>query len=103
MPTPDTKTAIKTAKPSGRNGNVLPLGAHPGNTGGKKGRSGKKPDDFIQWCKDLAADPEARRAWEAKAKEGDHKILDLIAKYGHGLPTQKVDQTTTVILKAVRE
>ena len=48
------KTAIKTAKPSGRNGNVLPVGNHPGNTGGKKGRSGPKTIDFLATCNTLA-------------------------------------------------
>src|ERR1043165_793407 len=37
------KTAIRTAK-SGRNGQEIPLGAHPGNTGGKPGRSGRIPE-----------------------------------------------------------
>ena len=40
------KTANKFAKPSPRNGNALPVGAHEGNTGGKKGRSGRKTNEF---------------------------------------------------------
>lgn len=36
----------KFAPPSPRTGYRLPVGAHPGNTGGKKGRSGRKPDEF---------------------------------------------------------
>lgn len=46
-----SKTAKKTAKaetrlapPSPRNGMQLPIGAHAANTGGKPGRSGRKPD-----------------------------------------------------------
>jgi hypothetical protein len=41
------KTAKKTAKlqpPSPRSGVRLPAGAHPGNTGGKVGRSGRRPN-----------------------------------------------------------
>ena len=56
------KTAKKTAKvrlapPSGRNGNRLPVGAHPGNTGGKKGRSGRRPNEHVEWCRSMISDP----------------------------------------------
>lgn len=36
------KTAAKTAR-SPLTGATIPLGAHPQNTGGKKGRSGRRP------------------------------------------------------------
>jgi hypothetical protein len=39
-----SKTAFAPAPPQG--GARLPLGAHPGNTGGKPGRSGRPPDEF---------------------------------------------------------
>ena len=48
------KTADKSAKlapPSPRNGNQLPVGAHPGNTGGKKGRSGRPANKFREHCR----------------------------------------------------
>lgn len=45
-----SQTATQTARPSPKNGNRLPLGAHPGNTGGKKGRSGPKSLDFYVQC-----------------------------------------------------
>src|SRR5580704_8845020 len=51
--TASRKTAIKTAK-SPRSGSEIPLGAHPGNTGGKKGRSGRKPIAFVQECSRIA-------------------------------------------------
>jgi hypothetical protein len=41
---PRSKTALAPAPRHG--GARLPLGAHPGNTGGKPGRSGRKPDEF---------------------------------------------------------
>lgn len=56
------KTATKTAAPSGQfavspiNGSRIPLGAHPGNTGGKPGRSGRKPDEFKAKMIQLADD-----------------------------------------------
>lgn len=46
------KTADKTAV-SPLNGARLPLGAHAGNTGGKPGRSGRKPNAFIDECERL--------------------------------------------------
>ena len=38
------KTAEKKQPPSPKNGNQLPAGAHPQNTGGKPGRSGRRPN-----------------------------------------------------------
>lgn len=38
--------SVRLAPPSPRSGVRLPVGAHPGNTGGKKGRSGRLPDEF---------------------------------------------------------
>ncbi len=48
----DAKTANRTAV-SPLNGATIPLGAHVANTGGKKGRSGRKPLVFAQACNDL--------------------------------------------------
>lgn len=45
--------AGKLARPSPRNGVQLPVGAHPGNTGGKAGRSGRKPDAFREALADI--------------------------------------------------
>lgn len=55
-PNGDRKTATKTATASPRSGVRLPVGAHPGNTGGKKGRSGRKPIEFVTECARLADD-----------------------------------------------
>ncbi len=60
------QTAKKTAKrkkrsrpstklqPGGKGGTQLPAGNHPGNTGGKKGRSGPIPTQLKVSCQDLA-------------------------------------------------
>jgi hypothetical protein len=47
-----TKTAGKTARVavSPLNGAKIPLGAHPGNTGGKPGRSGRIPSAVREAC-----------------------------------------------------
>lgn len=42
----------------------LPTGAHPGNSGGKKGRSGRPPELFRQWARALYDDPKVRREIE---------------------------------------
>src|SRR5689334_5686837 len=43
---------VELAPPPPQGGAQLPLGAHPGNTGGKKGRSGRKPDAFVAAMED---------------------------------------------------
>lgn len=52
------KTAAKSAKVavSPINGAVIPLGAHPGNTGGKKGRSGRPADTIREAMRELGAE-----------------------------------------------
>jgi hypothetical protein len=52
------KTGFKTAK-SPKGGAELPLGAHPGNTGGKKGRSGRKPAAWKEACEKALQDANA--------------------------------------------
>jgi len=91
------KTAIKTAKPSGRSGVSLPVGAHPGNTGGKKGRSGKKPNSFKQFLASLRTDPVALAALERAAKDETLKsfsnVWKLASEYDPDKPGQKHEIT----------
>lgn len=75
---------------------------NPGNSGGKKGRSGRKPQDFIAWCKSVTDDETVRRVNEAKAKSGDIKVLDLAARYAHGVPKQQVEHTGELTVKVIR-
>jgi len=90
----DEKPPTKTAKPSGRNGNVLPVGAHPKNTGGKKGRSGRKPDWLKRWCDDLLADPKCKSQVKAILQDKDHPAFkamwSAVADRAAGKPTQAV-------------
>jgi hypothetical protein len=87
------KTPIKFAKPSGRNGNRLPLGAHPGNTGGKKGRSGRKPNAFKNFLAQLRGDPLARTAFETAARDATSRnwaaAWKLLADYDDDKPAEK--------------
>lgn len=86
------KTANQTrlAKPSGRNGNQLPVGAHPGNTGGKKGRSGRTPEDIRRRLRD-SLDSRINVLEEIAdavhgSNDGDRvRVLELMGKYGLGI------------------
>lgn len=95
------KTAKKTAKPSPRNGNRLPLGNHPGNTGGKKGRSGRKPLAFKQFASSLAQDPTFQDSLKRAAQAGDVSAIKLVIQYAEGLPPQKVEHSGSVTLEAI--
>ena len=87
------KTATKTAT-SPLSGGVIPLGAHPGNTGGKKGRSGRLPSKVRDACrlafsqrlrvlKEIADNPSEDAADRIRA-------VDTLGKYG-GI--QKIEHT----------
>ncbi len=64
----------RRAKPSPRNGNRLPIGAHRANTGGKKGRSGRIPNATRLQCQDAVLStglPKMIRYLKAKGKGPD--------------------------------
>lgn len=57
-PAPDVRTGTGAKEVrSPRNGAVMIAGGHPGNTGGKKGRSGRKPRLFKEFCKKVIESP----------------------------------------------
>ncbi len=98
------KTAGRRSAPSPLTGATLPLGAHPGNTGGKKGRSGRLPSIVRDFAREAFADrlDILTQIADGKAiqrmKIGDVetetfisadvsdrlRALDLLAKYGLG-------------------
>ncbi len=87
------KTAKKTAATTARspiNGAEIPLGAHPANTGGKKGRSGRKPMAFRVFCADILDDPETQERIRAAAQDpttpGWVGLIKLLASYAVGPP-----------------
>lgn len=99
------KTGKKTGKRtmvSPRSGAEVPTGAHARNTGGKKGRSGRKPDAFKQFLRDVLDSPEAREALERVLQSDKHtayaSVLGKIISHAHGLPTQQVEVTSKLLL-----
>ncbi len=83
----DNGRATATAR-SPLNGAEIPLGAHPRNTGGKKGRSGRPPSAIRERCvgsfeervsilEEIIDDPKSRAADRIRA-------MDLLGKSGLG-------------------
>lgn len=93
------KTAAKTAK-SPLNGAVIPLGAHPGNTGGKPGRSGRPRKAFKDFLADLRQNPKVQQAIQEAAEDAGAKnfkaALDVMVRYDIDVPAEKVDHLHTV-------
>lgn len=104
------KTALKTARlapPSPNGGARLPLGNHPGNTGGKPGRSGRLPNAFKQFCRDLAASKEYQEALKRAATDDQHDnylgAAQLVAKVASPKPTKKTKHSGSVTVRVVRQ
>lgn len=92
-----TKTAAKTMT-SPLSGSTIPTGAHPKNTGGKKGRSGRKPDWLKKWCDNLLANPKCKKQvkeiLEDKAHPAFKSMWAAVADRAHGKPAQSIDVTS---------
>ena len=91
---PPPQTAIKTAPPSPRSGYRLPLGNHPGNTGGKKGRSGPKADKFREALRHILADPKVAKAVKEVLEDPRNShfssLWARVAAQAHGNPVQQI-------------
>jgi sarcosine oxidase gamma subunit len=100
MATTPEKTAVKTAKPSPINGNRLPVGAHPGNTGGKKGRSGRKPDEFKAMMRAMVSHAQAAEALQNILRDASHpqfvQAYRMAAEFGYGKAQQHIEHTGEV-------
>lgn len=87
------KTAAKTAR-SPKNGAEIPLGAHPGNTGGKPGRSGRPPDEFKQMCQAMASREATFAAVTRILADPTHphfmSALKWASEHGYGKPAQPI-------------
>ncbi len=86
----------KLAPPSPRSGVRLPVGNHPQNTGGKKGRSGRKSKAFLQRCVEASED---EKLWKEARKKNAVSILQMAAAYAHGLPKQTTTHSGEVTIK----
>lgn len=93
LPASDSKTPQKTARRPRNGGAALPLGAHPGNTGGKKGRSGRRPERLVHFIAELRRSPDFHAALENAAYDHNSKhfnaILKLVAEYDDEKPAEK--------------
>ena len=99
MAEPEAKNGIKYAPPSPKGGALLPLGKHPWQTGGKKGRSGRKSKDFLTRCLEATEDSDL---WQAARKKQPYSVLDMAAGYTHGKPKSTTELTGEVTVRVVR-
>lgn len=105
----EPKTATKYAKPSPRSGVSLPLGAHPGNTGGKKGRSGRRPEAFKDFLARLRQSPGLHLALERAAQDetcqGFKSALKVLSDYDDDKPAEKkvLSGKLEVVVRVARE
>jgi hypothetical protein len=60
-------------------------GGNPGNSGGKKGRSGRPSSEFRAFCRATITDPAVQRGIRRRAKTGDPALIRILAE--HGLET----------------
>lgn len=90
-------TAEKTGKKTGtanrlmvspRSGAAIPTGAHPANTGGKPGRSGRKADEFKRRMAALATFAEKSGFLATVISNPDHphfmSAVKYVTEYGYG-------------------
>jgi len=90
---------------SSRSGKKTLIAGNPGNSGGKKGRSGRKPTAYKQWFQQVMESPEARqRIWESLTLPGCTEnrnygvILKTALAYAYGQPVATVDVTTRKVI-----
>ena len=102
----EPKTAEKTAV-SPLNGSRIPLGAHVGNTGGKKGRSGRRPEWLREFCDDLLASPKCKAQVKAILADKDHPAFatmwKAVAERAHGKAHQNVTHGGKIQVNVRRE
>ena len=106
----ERKTAIKTPElqaPSPLTGKQLPAGAHAGNSGGKPGRSGRKPAEYRQFLQDVLSSDKAREALRLVLEDKNHpafaSLLGKIIAHAHGLPTQTVEIGSRVLIDDIED
>ena len=102
----DDKTAAKTAT-SPLNGSRIPLGAHPGNTGGKKGRSGRRPDWLREFCDQQLSSPKCKAAVRKILSDPEHPAFATMWKAAgeraHGKPEQPISLTVNPVEEFLKQ
>ncbi len=90
-----------------RNAKGQLTGGNPGNSGGKKGRSGRKPHAWKEFCGDVLAHEDTRDGIEVAARTprlaGYVPLLKLLVSYSEGLPTQTVEIEGRVLIDDIME
>ena len=80
---------------SPKSGAEVPTGAHPKNTGGKPGRSGRPPQILIDFCRNLVADEAVQAQVSTILRNGDHPhfvaLWKAVADRAYGKPTASVE------------
>lgn len=101
------KTAVKTARPSPLTGKSLPVGNHPGNTGGKKGRSGRKPEAFTKLLARLRQSPELADSLTKAISDPECRAfpsaLKVLTDYDTEKPVEKKELTGELVVRVVRD
>lgn len=94
------KTAAKTAV-SPLSGGRIPLGAHPGNTGGKKGRSGRRPNWLREFCDGLLASRKCKAQVKAILEDSSHPAFatmwKAVGERAHGKPEQQLNVNVNTV------
>lgn len=90
---PRSRTRGSSEMVSPVNGNRLLTGAHPKNTGGKKGRSGRRPKSFTAFMRSLREHPDVQQAILDAARDpmskGFAAVLRQMAEYDDEKPAER--------------
>ncbi|HEV8177158.1 MAG TPA: hypothetical protein VGP44_05665 [Gemmatimonadales bacterium] len=82
---------------------------NPGNSGGKKRRSGRKPNVYRELCEGMLSSPDAQRSVARILKDDRHphfaSIYKHLAEYAHGKPVQPIsgEDGGDVVVRVIRE
>ena len=91
----------------GLNGGRLNAGGTPGNSGGKKGRSGRRPDWLRQFCDNLLASAKCKAQVRAILGDKDHPAFatmwKAVSERAHGKAEQQINHGGTIVIREKRE
>jgi hypothetical protein len=100
------KNSVENTAPF-RNALGRVTGGNPGNSGGKKGRSGRRPDWIKTFCDDLLASPASKRQVKEILADKNHPAFATMWKAvcdrAHGKPDQTLQHSGTIVIREKRE